>query len=335
MVATIRVGVPAYFAWQLLGPEVCHYQFQLVRLRAAQPHMNAEELGDTIVVSPPNAEQQVIAAFLDRETERVDSLIAKKQRQIELLQEKRAALISHAVTKGLDPNVKTKDSGIEWLGQIPEHWQLTRLKFLATNTNGAGIQIGPFGGMLKDVTYDDEGEFKVYGQENTLSGDFSRGNRWIAKAQFAEMQHYHIHPGDIVFTRKGSIGGCSLVSSDVRKGIIDSDTIRLRVVQERVSAVFILYAFKYSVFLQGQVQETKRGAILSGLNTSTIANLLFLIPPLPEQVSIVSHIEQRIGQVDALLTKVEASIQMMREYRTALISAAVTGKIDVRKGAAQ
>ncbi len=297
---------------------------------AKMPRANWEFIGNLPALIPPETEQRAIAAFLDRETERIDSLIAKKQRQIELLQEKRAALISHAVTRGLDPDVKMKNSGIEWLGQIPEHWQLKRLKYLSNDANGLGIQIGPFGGMLKDVVYDDDGEFKVYGQENTLSGDFLRGNRWIAKAQFVEMRNYHIFPGDIVFTRKGSIGACSLVPSDVRKGIIDSDTIRLRVVQERVSSMFILYAFKYSDFLQGQVQETKRGAILSGLNTSTIANLLFPIPPLPEQVCIVSHVEQCIGQIDALMAKVEASIQMMREYRTALISAAVTGKIDVR-----
>jgi len=101
-VTTISVGAPAFFAWQFLGPEVCGYQFQLVRLRAAQPHMNAEELGSTLVVCPPVAEQNAIAAFLDRETGRIDSLIEKVNKSINLLREYRTALISAAVTGKID-----------------------------------------------------------------------------------------------------------------------------------------------------------------------------------------------------------------------------------------
>jgi len=314
-----------------------------------QQGATVESLGFELVKTtnlsvPPPAEQRSIAAFLDRETGRVDRLVAKKRELIERLKEKRTALISLTVTRGLPPaaaraaglpaNPPLKPSGLEWLGEIPKHWEIKKLKYLASHESDTGIQIGPFGGMLIGLSYDDEGEFKVYGQENTLSGDFSKGQRWLTHDQFHTLSNYHITPGDVVFTRKGSIGGCSIVPQGIQPGIIDSDTIRLRVNKSSVETAFILYAFKFSAYLQAQVQEMKRGAILSGLNTSTIANLDFIVPPLPEQLAIASNLDRETAKLDALVAKVEEAVERLQEYRTALITAAVTGKIDVRKAGA-
>lgn len=285
-------------------------------------------------------EQTAIADFLDRETGRIDTLVAKKRRLIALLGEKRTSLISRTVTRGLpaeaarefglEPHTRFKDSTIEWLGEVPEGWEVKKLKHFASAANGAGIQIGPFGGMLTDLIYSDEGEFKVYGQENTLSGDFSKGQRWITRDQFLALANYQAFPGDVLFTRKGSIGGCVVLPAGIQQGIIDSDTIRLRVDSSALITSFLLYAFKFSAYLQTQVQELKRGAILSGLNTATIANLIIIAPSLPEQTAIAIYLDRETSKIDQLVTKVEAAIARLQEYRTALITAAVTGKIDVR-----
>ena len=308
------------------------------------PQINNKHINPERFPHPPLSEQETIADFLDRETGRIDTLTSKKRALIARLKEKRTALISQTVTKGLpaeaarefgiEPHTRFKDSGIEWQGEVPEGWVVKKLKYFASNKGGGGIQIGPFGGMLTEVLYGDEGDFKVYGQENTLSGDFARGQRWLNGKQYAALSNYHIYAEDILFTRKGSIGGCCVVPTDIQPGIIDSDTIRLRVNRSAVTIPFILYAFRFSAYLQSQVQEMKRGAILSGLNTSTIANLLFMLPPLSEQTAIADYLDRETGKIDNLTAKVEAAIERLQEYRTALITAAVTGKIDVRQEAA-
>jgi type I restriction enzyme S subunit len=308
------------------------------------PAVNASEVGCISIPLPSPTEQRAIADFLDIQTSKIDALLAKKRELIEKLKEKRTALISRTVTRGLppeaardaglDPQPPMKASGVEWLGEVPEHWKVKKLKYLSANEHGEGIQIGPFGGMLTEVAYDEEGDFKVYGQENILSGDFSKGIRWLDKKQVDSLAKYRICTGDILFTRKGSIGGCCMVPDGIYPGIIDSDTIRMRVNRNRLAPDYILFAFRYSAYLQAQIQEVKRGAILSGLNTSTIANLMLLIPPFTEQRAIANFLDYETARIDRLTAKAEEAIERLREYRTALITAAVTGKIDVREAAA-
>lgn len=323
--------IPRFAFWSLQSDYVQN-QIRMTWSAGTQPNIAMSAL-EVLYLTGPSlvTEQHAIVSFLDRETGKIDALVKKKERLIELLQEKRTALISHTVTQGLNPNVPKKDSGISWLRKIPSHWELKKLKYLASNGSDMGIQIGPFGGMLTGLSYDDDGEFKVYGQENTLSSDFSKGQRWLTRDQFLTLSNYHIASGDILFTRKGSIGGCTIVPVDVKPGIIDSDTIRLRIKRAAVNTKFILYAFKFSAYLQAQVQEIKRGAILSGLNTTTIANLFFIVPPIAEQAAIVDYLDQETVKLDILIAKVQLAIERLQEYRTALISAAVTGQIDVRK----
>lgn len=325
-----------YLYWLLVS------QYEHIRNMAggeARDGLNLEILGSIPCLKVPPTEQQAIAAYLDRETGRLDRLVAKKRELIERLKEKRTAMISRTVTRGLPAEAAAKaglpanppltPSGLDWLGDIPAHWEVKKLKYLASHESDTGIQIGPFGGMLTELSYDDEGEFKVYGQENTLSGDFTKGQRWLTRDQFHTLSNYHIATEDVLFTRKGSIGGCTVVPAGIQPGIIDSDTIRLRVNRSAVNISFILYAFKFSAYLQAQVQEMKRGAILSGLNTATIANLSFIVPPLPEQAEIAAYLDEETAKLDALVGKVEEAVERLQEYRTALITAAVTGKIDV------
>jgi type I restriction enzyme S subunit len=281
--------------------------------------------------APPEAEQRAIVAFLDRETAKIDALVEEQRRLIELLKEKRQAVISHAVTKGLAPSAPMKDSGVEWLGEVPAHWTLCRLKHVVQAADG--IQMGPFGGMLTDLASEATG-LKLYGQENTISGDFERGNRWLKDEQFRELQRYQLLPGDFVVTRKGTLGGCRLVPNSILPGIADSDTIRVRVDKGWIDPQFALILLQDAIYISAQIELTKRGAILAGLNTDVVANLRLALPPLDEQRTVCSHVEDADRTIFDLINENEAAIGLLTERRDALISAAVTGKIDVRERAA-
>lgn len=289
--------------------------------------LSGDELGRFKVPTPPSAEQAAIAAFLDRETGKIDALVEAQTRLIELLKEKRQAVISHAVTKGLDPAVPMKDSGVEWLGQVPAHWEICRLKDLTVP--GDGVQMGPFGGMLKDLL-GEPGEFKVYGQENVTNCDFERGRRWIDEERFQELSNYALRVGDLMLTRKGSVGNCFMFSAEAQPGIIDSDTIRIRLSTERIATRFALTILHDADYVAKQIDLTKRGAILAGLNTGVVSNLIIYLPPLAEQVEILKAVETSTRRIDQLQMEAETAIALLQERRSVLISAAVTGKIDVR-----
>ena len=201
MVLRIKRANPRFISYAFLSKYLLYGQIYLEKMRAAQPHLNAEELGGCIIIVPPATEQLKITKLLDRETVRIDTLIEKKQKQIELLQEKRTALITRAVTKGLDPNVPMKDSGVEWLGQIPEHWDLCFLRRKLKNGQ-EGIKIGPFGSQLKLESMENSG-YKVYGQENIIANDFKLGRRYIGNKKFEELFSCAIQCDDILVTMMG------------------------------------------------------------------------------------------------------------------------------------
>lgn len=246
---------------------------------------------------PSLDEQGAIAVFLDRETGRIDALIGKKARQIELLREKRAALISHVVTKGLDPNAPMKGSGIEWLGQIPAHWDIRRLKRIAQLRSGESI-------TSSDIH--DNGEFPVYGG-NGLRGYTSR----------------FTHEGEYpLIGRQGALCGCINYASGSFWASEHAVVVSIRGGNKTKWLGELLRAMNLNQYSQSAAQP--------GIAVENIAALFLPIPPINEQRAIAAFLDRETGRIDAIVEKVRTSIDKLREYRTALISAAVTGKIDVR-----
>jgi len=294
------------------------------------PAINESEMATYELAVPPEPEQRAIAAFLDRETAMIDASVKKNEQLMELLLEQRTSLITRAVTKGLDPNVPMKDSGVEWLGEIPEHWGVKRLKHLALRPE-SGIQMGPFGSMLKDLSAFDTG-YKVYGQENTISGDFRGGSRWLSVQQYHDLSDYWLREGDILLTRKGSLGNARIVPHEFEPGVIDSDTIRVRVDRDVVDPELLVLLLHEAWYVSEQIGSVRRGAVLGGLNTATVANLLMVMPSREEQPDLMARIRDRQGNLDCLITRVREAVECLKELRAALISAAVMGKIDVREG---
>jgi len=274
-------------------------------------------------------EQKTIVDFLNKKTSEIDDLIADKERLIELLQEKRQAIITEAVTKGLNPNVRMKDSGIEWIGEIPEHWELNKLKYVIRNGK-EGIKIGPFGSSLKLDDMDESNPYKVYGQENIINNDFTRGNRFITQEKFNEMCGYQLFSGDIVISMMGTIGKCKVIPLGIQPGIMDSHLIRLRTNNGVMLPKFLEYLIDNTNYVKEQMNYMSKGSIMSGLNSSIIKEIILVIPSVVEQKEIIDFLEQKTAEIDDLVTKIKIQIQKLKEYRQSLISEAVTGKIDVR-----
>ncbi len=273
---------------------------------------------------PPYAEQVAIAAFLDRETARIDALIAKQERLIALLQEKRQALISHAVTKGLDRDAPMKDSGVAWLGKIPAHWQMKKLGHVSGE-----IQTGPFGSQLHAEEYVEDG-IPVINPANIQSGKLKPDNSCtIDEPTFARLQRHALEFGDIVFGRRGEMGRCALVTEREAGWLCGTGCLNVRIDRGAVDPYFI------SIVLgTPRVKEWLKlqsvGSTMENLNTSILARIDVPVPPIAEQVAITAYIDSEAAKIEMLINKAHLAIDLLREHRTALISAAVTGKIDVR-----
>ncbi|WGH78600.1 restriction endonuclease subunit S [Jannaschia ovalis] len=311
----------AFLAW-LCRSDPLNDQFKLGANGVTRYGLGQYPMKNALVALPPIESQRRIARFLDEKTAQIDGLIEKKRALLDGLAEKRQVLITRAVTKGLNPDAPMKPSGIDWLGDIPAHWELLPLKRLLAD--GIGLQMGPFGGMLTNLP-DYETGFKLYGQENTISGDFTRGRRWVEEERFNELKRYQLVPGDLVITRKGSLGSCRRVPDGIQPGITDSDTIRIRPNHSRLLSEWALALLHEAHFVSEQISAERRGAILSGLNTTVVGNLLFTAPPVDEQNRILRFLSRTLSRDDIIVAKVKETIARLVEYRSALITAAVTG----------
>jgi len=297
-------------------------QFKTSLYGGTKEGLGLDNVKNLFLLMPTLAEQRAIAAFLDRETARIDALMEKKQRQIELLQEKRVALISHAVTKGLDSTAKMKDSGIKGLGGIPAHWQMKKLKFLTPQLT-VGIVITP------SKYYVDSG-IPCLRSLNVREDRLTETDLVFISQESNELLHKSkLNLGDIVSVRTGQPGTTAVVN-ETFNGANCIDLIITRR-SAKFDSRFMCYVLN-SEFSKTQYLAGSSGAIQAHFNIETASNMLIAVPPLLEQVHIRDQLDVEIGKIIALIRKIELSICTLKEHRTALISAAVTGKIDVRSG---
>ena len=273
---------------------------------------------------PPLPEQRAIAGFLDRETAQIDALVAKKERLIELLQEKRTALITRAVTKGLDPDVKMKDSGIEWLGEIPAHWNVSRLNHVVTkfvDYRGKTPEKVPFGVPL--VT--------AKNIKNQIV-DFSESQEYITEELYPLwMIRGFPELGDVVVTTEAPLGETAQIANT--NIALAQRIILLKAVRESVTNEYLKYHFAGDSGVS-ELQTRATGSTAMGIKASHLKASLITTPPMAEQNQITAFLDREIAKLGALGSRIHQAIARLKELRTALISAAVTGKIDVRDEAA-
>jgi len=283
--------------------------------KATIAHYTAEKVMNTVYLCPPLPEQHAIAAFLDRETARIDALIAKKQRFIELLEEKRQALITQAVTKGLDPDVEMKDSGVEWLGEVPAGWLVTTLRRICRVQQGLQIP--------QAERYYDPGLGRL--EYITVKSIHTEDAKDIKEYIQNPPERVVCHPEDILFARTGATG-------EVITGYCGAfHNNFFKVVYDKRSACkdFLVYYLQNDLIKQHFCLMAGTTTI-PDLNHNEFLDSPAVLPPLLEQMEIVNYINSAMDMLAQQKESASQSVALLDEYRTALITAAVTGKIDVR-----
>lgn len=276
------------------------------------PAINAWQLGTFRIGVPAEDEREAIADFLDRETARIDVLVEKKERLIELLQEKRTALISHAVTKGLDPNVPMKDSGIEWLGQIPAHWETRRVKHVCAVNMGQSPPGEERGADIDGLPF--------------LQGNAEFG--WMHPSSTSHcLNPSKVAPaGSILLSVRAPVGALNI--ADTRYGIGRGLCALTPNKQEDLHYLWYLWYLLHIV--RHYLSAIATGSTYDAVAADDVGAAPVCVPTIEEQQAIADFLDRETAKIDALIAKVREAIERLKEYRTALISAAVTGKIDVR-----
>ena len=274
------------------------------------------------VVSPSLPEQAQIARFLDHETAKIDALIAEQKRLIKLLQEKRQAVISHAVTKGLDPNVPMKDSGVEWLGEVPAHWVLASLRRAIKSISN---------GTTSPQIDESEKTYPVTRIESISKGtiDFERVGH-VQRSDTA--QAFILEHGDILLSHINSLAmvGNVAIYDDSRPLLHGMNLLRIQPERSSIDSYWLLYWLKSELVRQNIESRAKPAINQASISTGSIKDILIPLIPLKEQIRIANFIDRQTAKFDELGNQALKSIELMKERRAALISAAVTGKIDVR-----
>ncbi|EAS76324.1 hypothetical type I restriction-modification system specificity determinant [Vibrio alginolyticus 12G01] len=292
------------------------------QIQATIQNVSAEKYGEMYISLPEHVEEQTqIANFLDHETAKIDTLIEKQQQLIKLLKEKRQAVISHAVTKGLNPQAPMKNSGVEWLGEVPEHWEQIKLKHITHQIVDAEHKTAP---------YFDDGEYLVCRTTNVRDGKLRLdGGKYTNHAIYEEWtKRGQPEVGDILFTREAPAGEACVYTGEVPL-CLGQRMVLFKLNQTRVLPEFVLHSI-YSGLADDFVKQLSQGSTVAHFNMSDIQNIPLFEPPKDEQAQIVDHLAKVLAKYDALTSSASLKIELMQERRTALISAAVTGKIDVR-----
>jgi type I restriction enzyme S subunit len=304
-----RTRLDKRFSW--FSIQITRTELSTLATGSTYDAVSADEVGNMLFPLPPLPEQQAIAAFLDRETGRIDALIAKKQRLLELLAEQRTAMISHAVTKGLDESVKMKPSGVDWLGDVPEHWEVKKLSWLFSYSKGTNAAL-----LTKDYIGQNQGDYPVFSGQTENDG------------LMGEIDWYDFDfKMPVIFI---TTVGAKAMSTRIVKGKFSLSQNCALAIPRKTNIV----SEYYEGVLRPLFDYEKRSISLimqPSLRFEDLNRFRVPLPPLPEQQAIADFLDRETSKIDALSAKVTAVIEKLKEYRTALISAAVTGKIDVRE----
>ena len=306
------------FCNYILRSSVFNYLFSL-STTGLIPGVSINQLKDFEIILPPLNEQQQIANYLDEKTSKIDTLIEKQTKQIELLKEKRQAVISHAVTKGINPNVPMKDSGVEWLGEIPEHWITPKLIYISSRI-GDGLHSTPL--------YEDNTGFYFINGNNLINGNILFRNTSKEVSELEYVKHFiRLDSNSLLLSINGTIGNVALYNDE--KIILGKSAAYINCLKKMNREFLLFYLQSNCAKRYYDIEVT--GTTIFNLSLNSIRKMNIALPPYLEQHQIIRYCREMQFKYNTLIQKSNKSIELLKEKRTALISAAVTGKIDVRE----
>ena len=319
-----HLTIGKYLQWLFFSPEFRNLATAAMYGAGGQKRVPDDFVRDFATALPPVTEQSVIADFLESETAKIDSLVAEQERLIELLKEKRQAVISEAVTKGLNQNVETKDSGVVWLGEVPEHWGIRKLRQLARLESGHTPSRQRPDYWIEDecvipwFTLADVGYLRV--ERNTRIGSTSQKISQIGLENSAARL---LPSNTVILSRTASVGFSGITDFPLAV----SQDFAAWICKPELDPTYLLFCLRS---MKPEFKRLMMGSTHQTIYMPDIEAFRVPFPPLAEQVAIAEFVQTTIDEIDTLSTEAERGIELLRERRSALISAAVTGKIDVR-----
>lgn len=290
---------------------------------AKMPRVSSDFIRNLEYYLPPLCEQTAIAAYLDEQTTKIDALIAEKQTQVENLRAYRTSLITEIVTRGLNPDAPLRHSGIDWLGDIPQHWEMSALKYL-TSKIGSGIT--PRGGS---EVYLDKGVLFIRSQNVYPDGLHLDDPKYISESIDESMSNTRVYTGDILLNITGaSIGRCCVYTM-TESANVNQHVCIIRPLCNLIKNQFLSYILNSKIG-QDQIALFQTGGNREGLNFEQLKNFAIPLPPRSEQQAIAEFLDDKTEKIDALIDELNIQLYELAEYRQAVISEAVTGKVDVR-----
>ena len=311
------------FVTRLFGSVYAKSRFATLANGLTRVGLGQYELDNVLLPFPPHDEQTQIASFLDRETSKIDGLVGEQRRLMELLKEKRQAVISHAVTKGLNSHAPLKPSGIEWLGDVPKAWTVTKLGRAAFMQEGPG---------LRNWQFTDDGTRVICVTNITENGiDFSRLEKFISTDEYnSSYRHFTVQTGDVLLSSSGNSWGKVAIYEGDEEVMLNTSTMRLNESEGRPLIRDFLAMVLQSITVREQLGLAMTGSCQPNFGPTHLSCVMVAVPSRQEQSEIVAFVARATAKLDTLTAEAERGIELLQERRTALISAAVTGQIDVR-----
>ena len=273
---------------------------------------------------PEYKEQQAIAIFLDAQCSKIDGIIADIEKQIETLQKYKKSLITETVTKGLDKSAPMKDSGIEWIGDIPKHWETKRLKFILKH-GAESMKVGPFGSALSGNDFIEEGKW-VYNQRVVLDDNFEDNDTFISEEKFKEMKGFVVNSGDILITTRGTIGKVAIVPEYAPQGILHPCIIKFRVNKSLIMPELLKIVFNESDFIKDQFTLMSNATTIEVIYSYSLKDIILPVIPIEEQKSICSYLSEKCTTINKVIAEKQKALSVITKHKKSLIYEYVTGK---------
>ncbi|EOB4630717.1 restriction endonuclease subunit S [Campylobacter upsaliensis] len=289
------------------------------------PILNKSEFSNIKIPLPPLQEQKEIAEFLDSKCEKIQNYIDKKQKLITLLQEKKQALINEAVTKGLNPNIEFKNSGIAYLGLIPHHWEAVKVKFTAYVKGRIG-----FHGLNSNEFRYDEGAYLVTGNDFDNNEVIWDKCRRVSEERFYEDPNIHLQNNDLLITKDGTIGKTAIVNNCPKQATLNSGIFLARTMKEMCFVKYLFFIIN-SQYFKEFVNVKTSGSTIKHLYQSDFHDLKIPLPPLQEQKQIANFLDEKCEKINSAIEKTKKQIELIKEYKNTLINEAVCGRINLQK----